>query len=102
MIMIETKPIIPLDPWAAILYERNGLGEKPTFEEMREIAIRLLANLNTLYPGADIVLARKVPRGIYERIEDPNMTPDERFDILWQLQLKESEERQCAVPEVGK
>jgi hypothetical protein len=53
-------PQAPRDEHGVSLYKKYNLPETPTLEQIEPIAMKLLANLETLFEGVELVMGRRV------------------------------------------
>jgi hypothetical protein len=65
------RPQTPKDDYAATLYQKFGLGQTPSLEDMEPIATRLLDDPTTIIEGMSLVLGRRVDAR--EFTEDPEL-----------------------------
>ncbi len=78
------QPQQPQDKWTAQLYEKHGLGEAPTLEQIEPIATTLLGNPLDLLAGASLVLGREVDAQEKQLLVNLLMAGDaeHRFGVL--------------------
>lgn len=81
-------PQKPKDEWVKGLYEKRGLGVKPSLAQIEPIATMLLEDPSTAIEGAELILGRRVSGDITSEpdvlplIATPNLSGSDRFGLL--------------------
>lgn len=58
--MTEQAKFIPQDNWTKQQYEKYGLGNEATLEQIEAVTKNLLSNPRTLITAAELILGRRV------------------------------------------